>query len=366
MLKTPLYQEHINLNAKMVPFAGYEMPVSYKGLKEEHLNTRKNIGLFDVSHMGEFRVTGPEALNFLQYVTSNDVSNLGAGEAQYSLMLNENAGVVDDLIIYCVEENKNYFLCVNASNQDKDFKWLSEKNTFDCKLTNEGEAWSQIAVQGPKAFELLKKIMGPEVALIKSFNFREFHIEGFNQPVIFAATGYTGEAGGEIFVKNEEAVKLWQKLVTEGQPLGAMAVGLGARDTLRLEMKYPLHGQELTEERNVFGAGLGWVVKADKESFIGKEAYLKAKSEGATSKLVCFKLEESGIPRSKYKLNNKAGEVIGEVTSGTYSPCLELGIGIGYVATDHADIGAEIFVQIRNKSVKAKIIKPPFVIKKPA
>ncbi len=359
--KTPLYQSHVDLGAKMVPFAGYEMPVSYKGLREEHNNTRSNVGLFDVSHMGEFRVVGPQSLEFLQYVTTNDVAKLKKGEAQYSLLLNEKAGVVDDLIIYCVEENKNYFLCVNASNADKDFKWLTKLNTYDCELTNEGDEWSQIAVQGPKAFSLLEAIYGSAISKLKPFNFDNFEAEGIS--IIFAATGYTGEPGGEIFVKNNDAKKLWDLLLDKGQQYGVAPVGLGARDTLRMEMRYALHGQEISEERLIVGAGLGWVIKHQKGDFIGKQAYVNAKEKGAIEKLSCFKLKEPGIPRAGYKLINEAKEVIGEVTSGTLSPTLNVGIGIGYIAADQAVVGNEIFVQIRNKSVKAIVVKPPFIEK---
>lgn len=359
--KTPLYEMHISLGAKMVPFAGYEMPVTYKGLREEHNNTRANVGLFDVSHMGEFRVTGPQSLEFLQYVTTNDVSKLISGEAQYSLLLNEAAGVVDDLIIYCVEENKNYFLCVNASNAEKDFEWLKKLNTFDCELVDEGGDWSQIAVQGPKAFDLLSEIFGAEITQLKPFTFRNFNADGMD--VIFAATGYTGEKGGEIFVKNNEAQKLWSALMEKGLPFGVTPVGLGARDTLRMEMRYPLHGQEISDDRCIIGAGLGWVVKPQKGDFMGKKAYVDAKEKGASQKLTCFKLLAPGIPRTGYKLINEAQEMIGEVTSGTLSPTLNKGIGIGYLDKDYTDVGHEIFVQIRNKSVKAIVVKPPFIEK---
>mgnify|MGYP001096603153 CR=1 FL=1 len=357
MKRTALYDEHIKLNARMVEFAGWEMPVQYKGLIEEHLNVRKNVGLFDVSHMGEVFFRGENALKTLQWLTTNDVSKLNDGQAQYSLLPNPNGGLVDDIIVYCLKKNSEYLVCVNASNADKDYEWMT-KNNKGAEITNESDKWSQIAVQGPKAMELLSKIFGSQIEQLPSFNCQYFLFG--NVQVLVAATGYTGEKGVEIFVPNAQAPKLWQELLKQGESLGVQAIGLGARDTLRTEMKYSLYGNEIDDQSNPIEAGLGWVVKFDKGDFIGREKMLKVKEEGPTKKLVGFKLLDRGIPRHGYKLFSESGEEIGCVTSGTMSPSLDESIGIGYVKENFSSLGSQFLVEIRNRKVKAQVVKTPF------
>jgi aminomethyltransferase len=355
---TPLREVHEKLGAKMVPFAGWYMPVTYEGLKEEHQSCRTGVGLFDVSHMGEIRVTGPKALETLQWTTTNDVSKLEAGQAHYTLYPNEQGGIVDDLIIYCIKPNEEYFLCVNASNVDKDFAYM-QKNNKGATLTNESAQWSQIAVQGPNAIELLGRVISPEIAAMSSFTHREFTFGGAKVRV--ARTGYTGEDGAEVFVPNAQAVPLWNALMEKGGDLGTKPVGLGARDTLRTEMKYSLYGNEIDDTTNPYEAGLGWVVKPAKKDFVGKSAMLAAKEKGITKKLVGFTLAERGIPRQGYSLLSFDNKQIGRVTSGTLSPSLNASIGIGYVDSAFAELGSEFNVEIRGRSAKARVVATPFV-----
>lgn len=359
--RTPLYEEHIKLGARMVDFAGWDMPVQYVGLVEEHKNVRSNVGLFDVSHMGEIFFRGPDALQTLQYLTTNDVSKLKKSQAQYTLLPNAEGGIVDDIIIYCLEENQEYLVCANASNVDKDFEWMRKHNK-GAQIENESENWGQIAIQGPKAFSLLTKIFGNEVNDIKPFHCEKFNFE--DSKVIIAHTGYTGEKGVEVFVPRSKTVLLWQKLLQEGAADDVQAIGLGARDTLRLEMKYSLYGHEITDETSPIEAGLGWVVKFDKGDFIGREKMLAVKEAGPKRKLIGFKLLERGIPRGDYKLFSTEGKEIGFVTSGTMSPSLDEPIGIGYVETSLSAIGTQIMVEIRNRKVKAEVVKTPFIDKK--
>jgi aminomethyltransferase len=357
--RTPLYGEHIKLDARMVDFAGWEMPVQYAGLKEEHHCVRNNVGLFDVSHMGEVFVRGENALKTLQWLTSNDVSKLKKGQAQYSLLPNHDGGIVDDIIVYCLEEKNEYLVCVNASNADKDFDWM-KKNNKGAHLVNESANWSQIAVQGPKALPLLEKIF-PNIQ-----NLAPFHCEYFDYQstkVLIAATGYTGEKGVEIFVPNSKASLLWQELLTKGKEFGVQPIGLGARDTLRTEMKYSLYGNEINDLTSPIEAGLGWVVKLDKGDFIGREKIQKVKEEGVKRKLVGFKMLDRGIPRHDYKLFSLENEEVGIVTSGTMSPTLDEAIGIGYLREDLSKVDSQFFIEIRSRKVKARVVQTPFVKK---
>lgn len=354
--KTPLHDVHVNMGAKMVDFAGWAMPVTYKGLKEEHLHVRSQIGAFDVSHMGEIWVEGDKALETLQWTTTNNVAKLKKGEAQYSLFPNSHGGIVDDLIVYCVEPGVKYLLCVNASNADKDFAYL-QKNNRGAKLTNVSDDWGQIAIQGPKAMELVAEIVGPQIKDLPSFNFTPWVFAGATCYV--ARTGYTGEDGVEIFVPANKTVELWQEFFKKGgdriQP-----IGLGARDTLRMEKKLSLYGQEITDETNPYEAALGWVVKPKDKEFLGRDAMLKYKENGLKRKLVGLEVLGRGIARSHYKVFSFDKKEMGEVTSGTLSPSTNKAIAIAYVAADKADIGTDVFVEIRDKLIEAKVVATPF------
>lgn len=355
---TVLRPVHERLGAKMVDFAGWYMPVQYEGLKEEHLVVRSAVGLFDVSHMGEFRVRGPKALETLQWITTNDVAVLRAGQAQYSLFPNSEGGIVDDLFVYCIEPGADYLLCVNAANIGKDFAFVTANNR-GADIRDESGGWSQIAVQGPKALELLSRVLSPEVRDMAINAHREFPFRGAQ--VRFARTGYTGEAGGEIFVPNSQAIALWNELMERGSDLGVKPIGLGARDTLRTEMKYSLYGHEIDDATNPFEAGLGWVVKAAKKDFLGKGAMLAAKEAGLKRKLIGFTLTERGIPRQGYALLSFDNKEIGRVTSGTLSPSLNVSIGIGYMDSAFSEVGTEFNVDIRGRGVRAKVVPTPFV-----
>lgn len=355
---TALCSIHEKLGAKMVDFAGWYMPVQYEGLKEEHQNCRTNVGLFDVSHMGEFRVRGPKSLETLEWITTNDVARLKAGEAQYSLFPNATGGIVDDLFIYCVKPGEDYLLCVNAANVDKDFAFVTANNR-GAEITNESSQWSQIAVQGPKALELLNRVLSPEIGKMPVNTHRVFPFAG--STVIVARTGYTGEIGGEVFVPNDKAAALWTAFMEKGQDLGVKPVGLGARDTLRTEMKYSLYGHEIDDTTNPYEAGLGWVVKPAKKDFIGKAPILAVKEAGLKRKLVGFTLADRGIPRQGYRLLSFDNKEIGRVTSGTLSPSLNQSIGIGYIDSAFAEIGSEFNVDIRGRGAKARVVQTPFV-----
>lgn len=355
---TPLRAEHERLGGRMVPFAGWWMPVQYKGVIEEHQCVRTNVGLFDVSHMGEIRVRGAKALSTLQRVTTNDVSRLQAGQAQYSLFPNHYGGIVDDLIVYCLAPGKDYLLCVNAANTDKDWQFIREENA-GAELENESGLWSQIAVQGPKAMALLRKLLGTEIETIATFHFREVLFQG--KTVLVARTGYTGEDGAEIFVPNDKAVALWSALMDAGAEFGVQPIGLGARDTLRTEMKYSLYGHEIDDTTNPYAAGLAWVVKPATNDFVGKTAMLARKEQGLARKLIGFKLVDKGIPRQGYSLFSFDNQEIGKVTSGTMSPTLSLPIGIAWVDAAYAQVGTEFAVDIRGRKVKAQVVPTPFV-----
>lgn len=360
--ETKLRKTHESHGAKMVPFAGWFMPVQYKGLKEEHLAVREHVGLFDVSHMGEIRVKGPKSLETLQWITTNDVSKLKAGDAQYSLFPNEQGGIVDDLFIYCMTPGEDYLLCVNASNADKDFAYVVANNR-GADVKNESNDWSQIAVQGPKAMTLLKRVFGEDVGGVPRNGHREFKFGSKN--VILARTGYTGEDGAEIFVVNADAADLWQSLMMKGEDLGVQPIGLGARDTLRTEMKYSLYGNEIDDATNPYEAGLGWVVKPSAKDFIGKAKIVAAKAGGLKQKLVGFVLEDRGIPRQGFTVHSGPDSFdtnkIGRVTSGTLSPSSGLPIGIAYVDVAYSEVGKEFYLDIRGRGAKARVVATPFV-----
>lgn len=356
---TVLKETHERHGAKMVPFAGWFMPVQYKGLKEEHTCVRENVGLFDVSHMGEIRVSGPKSLETLQWITTNDVSKLQAGQAQYNLFPNEEGGLVDDLFIYCVKPGEDYLLCVNASNADKDFAHVV-KNNRGATVTNESNDWSQIAIQGPKAMELMTRVLGAEVPSVARNEHREFKFEKGN--VILARTGYTGEDGAEIFVRNDQAVSLWNALMEKGGDLGVQPIGLGARDTLRTEMKYSLYGNEIDDTTNPYEAGLGWVIKPAAKDFIGKAKIVGAKEQGLKQKLVGLQLMDRGIPRQGFTVHSPVdSKLIGRVTSGTLSPTSNLPVGIAYIDAEFAAVGTEVNLDVRGRMAKAKVVPTPFV-----
>lgn len=355
--KIALNDVHEALGAKMVPFAGYNMPVRYSSDLEEHRTVREAVGIFDVSHMGEFLVKGPEALDLIQRVTSNDASKLVPGKIQYSCLPNENGGIVDDLLVYCLAENE-YMLVVNASNIEKDWNWVSKFNTKGATLENISDEMSLFAVQGPKAADALQSLTSLDLHNMTYYTFDKGAFAGVPD-VIVSATGYTGAGGFEIYVPNSGARAVWDKIMEAGKAFGIKPIGLGARDTLRLEMGFCLYGNDITDTTSPLEAGLGWVTKFTKD--FTNAAGLKAqKEEGVSRKLVGFEMLEQGIPRAHYEIANAEGETIGEVTSGTQSPMLNKGIGLGYVKTEFAAPGTEIFIKIRNKAVKAGVVKPPF------
>lgn len=355
---TPLKDEHIALGAKMVDFAGWFMPVQYAGLREEHVSCREKVGLFDVSHMGEVRIRGPKALATVEWLTTNFAGRLENGQAQYSLLPNANGGLVDDVIVYCLEKGTDYLICVNASNTEKDFEWMV-KNNRGAEITNESAQWGQIAVQGPQAMALASRVLGKAVLEIPVFEFRKMSFSGGE--VLIARTGYTGEDGVEIFVPSGLTVALWRALLDQGRDLGVAPVGLGARDTLRTEMKFPLYGHEIDDITNPYAAGLGWVIKPDKKDFIGREKIVSAKEAGLPRKLIGFKVRDRAIARQGYKLFSFDNKEIGLVTSGTPSPTLNENIGIAYVDKDFAAEGQRFHVDIRGRRIEVEVVPTPFV-----
>lgn len=357
--KTALFDKHVSLGAKMVPFAGFEMPVQYSGVTEEHFAVREKVGIFDVSHMGQFFVEGPSAKDLLQYVTTNNVDALEDGKAQYSCLPNGNGGIVDDLIIYKMEDEK-YFVVVNASNIEKDWNHISKYNEkFGAELTNASDEMSLIAIQGPKATETLQKLTDTQLSDIPYYHFTVGTVAGVSD-VIISNTGYTGSGGFEVYFKNESAEKIWDLLTEAGQEFGLIPCGLASRDTLRLEKGFCLYGNDIDDTTSPLEAGLGWITKFDKD-FVDKEFLAKQKEEGVTRKLVGFEMQERAIPRHDYLVVDADGNEIGKVTSGTMSPMKSVGIGMAYVAKPHFKTGSEIFIQIRNKNVPAKVVKLPFV-----
>lgn len=358
MKRTALFDKHVSLGAKIVPFAGFEMPVQYSGVTEEHFAVREKAGMFDVSHMGQFFIEGPGSKELLQKVTTNNVDALEDGKAQYSCLPNENGGIVDDLIVYKIADEK-YFVVVNASNIDKDWNHISKYNTFGAKMTNASDDMSLIAIQGPKATEILQKLTDTQLADIPYYNFTIGAVAGV-QDVIISNTGYTGSGGFEIYFKNENAVKLWDALTEAGEEFGMIPCGLASRDTLRLEKGFCLYGNDIDDTTSPIEAGLGWITKFDKD-FVSKEVFAKQKEEGITRKLVGFEMQEKAIPRHDYEVVDAEGNVIGKVTSGTMSPMKKIGVGLAYIAKPHFKLGSDIFIRIRNKDIPAKVVKLPFV-----
>lgn len=356
--RIPLNDLHIKLGGKMVPFAGYNMPVRYSSDIEEHMTVRNAVGVFDVSHMGEFLVKGPDALDLIQRVTSNDASKLIDGQAQYSCLPNETGGIVDDLIVYKKKDN-DYMLVVNASNIDKDWNWISKFNTKGAELKNISDDICLFAVQGPKGVSTLQKLTKVDLSTIKYYHFAIGEFAGV-QDVIMSNTGYTGAGGFEIYVHKDYAEKVWHKIFEAGAEFGIKPIGLGARDTLRLEMGFCLYGNDIDDATSPLEGGLGWITKFTKD-FTNSSSIKKQKEEGVKKKLVGFKMVEKGIPRHDYQIKDAAGNVIGKVTSGTMSPMLGIGIGLGYVTTEHAAIGSEIFIDVRGRALKAEVSKTPLI-----
>ena len=357
MKKTALYKKHIELGAKMVPFAGYQMPVQYSGVTTEHLNVRENVGVFDVSHMGEFIVSGENALSLIQKVSSNDASKLFTGRAQYAYFPNDNGGVVDDLLIYMLSDDK-FLLVVNASNIEKDWNWINKQNDVGAELENISDKMSLLAIQGPKAEEMLQQLTNHNLSEIKFYHFTQGSIGGVEN-VIISATGYTGSGGFELYVNNNDAEKLWDAILSKGSSYDLSPAGLAARDTLRLEMGYCLYGNDIDDHTSPISAGLGWVTKFNK-TFINDQQLKDQKENGVDEKLVAFKLLERGIPRKDYKIVDESNIEIGRVTSGTMGPSVKLSIGLGYIKTKYANIGSSIYLRIRNKLISAEVVKLPF------
>jgi len=360
MLKTNFHQIHLGYHAKMAEFAGFDMPIEYSGIKDEHLTVRHGVGVFDVSHMGEIWVKGPKALDFLQRVTSNDVSVLQPGQAQYSCFPNGKGGIVDDLLVYFFSPEK-YLLVVNAANVEKDWNWLVSQNNIGVLLENTSDAISQLAVQGPKAVEVLQKLTAVNLAEIKYYTFTVGEMAGVKD-VIISATGYTGAGGFELYFHNKYAETMWNAIFEAGKDLGIKPIGLAARDTLRLEMGFCLYGNDIDDATSPIEAGLSWITKFnDHKEFIDKELLLKQKKQGTASRLCGFEMIDRGIPRHHYSITDASGKVIGRVTSGTQSPVLEKGIGMGYVPTELSRPGSEIYMEVRGKLLKAKVVKMPFI-----
>lgn len=357
MKDTALTKIHESLGAKMVPFAGYNMPVSYEGVNSEHETVRKAVGVFDVSHMGEFLITGPKALDLIQKVSSNDAAKLVDGQAQYSCLPNDEGGIVDDLIIYRLEAEK-YLLVVNASNIEKDWNWINLQNTMKAEVRDLSEEYSLLAIQGPKAAEAMQSLTSVDLSAIKFYTFKVSDFAGIPH-VIISATGYTGSGGFEIYCKNSEVAQVWKHVFEAGKDYGIKPIGLAARDTLRLEMGYCLYGNDINENTSPLEAGLGWVTKFTK-NFVNSENLKKQKEAGVTRKLIGFELVDRGIPRQGYEIVDSDGNQIGVVTSGTMGPSVNKGIGLGYVTIENSKPDTEIYIQIRKNAVAAKVVKTPF------
>ncbi|HET9055597.1 MAG TPA: glycine cleavage system aminomethyltransferase GcvT [Chitinophagaceae bacterium] len=360
MKNTPFTHKHIALGAKMAEFAGYNMPISYSGINDEHTTVRNNAGVFDVSHMGEFILKGPDALDLIQRVTSNDASKLTNGKAQYSCLPNKEGGIVDDLLVYCIEENKVYMLVVNASNIEKDWNWISSFNSKNVEMHNISDKTCLLAVQGPNATKILQPLTEVDILNLKYYTFVKGKFAGVDN-VLISATGYTGAGGVEIYFENKEGVadKIWDAIFEVGKTQGIKPIGLGARDTLRLEMGYCLYGNDIDDSTSPLEAGLGWVTKFNKD-FTAKHIFEKQKAEGTKQKLIGFEMIDKGIPRHNYEIKDASGNKIGRVTSGTQAPSLQKAIGLGYVNVGHSTIGSEIFISVRDKLLKAKVAAFPF------
>jgi aminomethyltransferase len=360
MKRTVFLDTHKSFGARVVEFAGFMMPVEYSGVTDEHLTVRNNVGVFDVSHMGEIWVKGPKALALIQKVTSNDASKLTVGKAQYSCLPNGKGGIVDDILVYKFEEEK-YMLVVNASNVEKDWNWISQQNTLGAELENASDKISQLAIQGPNAIKVLQKLTAVDLSSIPYYSFTTGSFAGIDE-VIISNTGYTGAGGFELYFYNEVGVKIWNAIFEAGKEFGIKPIGLAARDTLRLEMGFCLYGNDIDDTTAPIEAGLGWITKfADGKDFIDREYNFNLKTYGTERKLVGFEMQEKAIPRHGYDIVNEKGENIGVVTSGTMSPVLKAGIGLGYVKTGFEATGSDIYISIRNKNVKAKVVKLPFI-----
>ena len=357
MKNTALTHIHEALGAKLVPFAGYNMPVQYEGINVEHETVRNGVGVFDVSHMGEFLITGPNALELIQKVCSNDASKLVDGQAQYSCLPNEDGGIVDDLIIYRLNSEK-YLLVVNASNIDKDWDWIGKHNSMKAEMKNLSEDFSLLAIQGPKAAKAMQSLTSIDLENMKYYTFEVADFAGIEH-VIISATGYTGSGGFEIYCKNSEVEQVWNKVMEAGEAEGIKPIGLAARDTLRLEMGFCLYGNDIDDSTSPLEAGLGWITKFTKD-FTNSQNLKKQKEDGVTKKLVGFELTEKGIPRHDYDIVDADDKKIGVVTSGTMSPSLKKGIGLGYVPTEYSKVGTTIYIAIRKKSIPATVVKLPF------
>ncbi len=362
MKNTPFTDKHIALGAKMAEFAGYNMPISYSGINDEHHTVRNSLGVFDVSHMGEFILKGPNALDLIQRVTSNDASKLDvAGKAQYSCLPNAEGGIVDDLLVYCIEPNNVYMLVVNASNIEKDWNWISKHNTKDVEMHNISDKTGLLAVQGPKAVECMQELTDMNLVDLKYYTFVKGTFAGVEN-VVVSATGYTGAGGVEIYFEDENGAgdKIWEEVFRVGTPKGMKPVGLGARDTLRLEMGFCLYGNDIDDTTSPLEAGLGWITKLKKDDFVAKDILVAQKAEGIKRKLVGFEMVDKGIPRHGYKIQDGEGNEIGHVTSGTQSPSLSKAVGLGYVTKPNNVEGTEVNIMIRDKAVRAKVVKIPF------
>ena len=357
MKNTALTHVHKALGAKLVPFAGYMMPVQYEGVNIEHETVRNSVGVFDVSHMGEFLITGPNALSLIQKVCSNDAAKLFDGKAQYSCIPNDSGGIVDDLIIYRLNEEK-YLLVVNASNIQKDWDWISSHNDMNAEMKNLSDDFSLLAIQGPKAAEAMQSLTSVDLENMKYYTFEVADFAGIEH-VIISATGYTGSGGFEVYCKNSEVEQVWNKVIEAGSDYGIKPIGLAARDTLRLEMGFCLYGNDINDSTSPIEAGLGWITKFSKE-FTNSENLKKQKDHGTERKLVAFELDDRGIPRHDYDIVDSNGKKIGIVTSGTMSPTLKKGIGLGYVPSVFTDVGSKIFIQVRKKAIPATVVKLPF------
>lgn len=357
MKDTTLKHIHESLGAKMLPFAGYNMPIQYEGVNAEHETVRNGVGVFDVSHMGEFFLSGPNALDLIQKITSNDASALTAGRAQYSCLPNADGGIVDDLIVYKMNDQQ-YMLVVNASNIDKDWDWIAKHNDLGVTLENKSDEYSLLAIQGPKAVEAMQPLSSLDLAAIPYYHFTVGNFAGFDD-IIISATGYTGSGGFEIYCKNNQVETIWNKVFEAGKAFGIKPIGLAARDTLRLEMGFCLYGNDIDDTTSPLEAGLGWITKFTKE-FTNSKNLKKQKEDGVKRKLVAFEMQERSVPRHGYEIVDADGNSIGAVTSGTMSPSMNKGIGLGYVKTANSAVDGEIFIRIRKNDVPAKVVKLPF------
>ncbi len=360
MKNTPFTAYHIALGAKMAEFAGFNMPISYTGINDEHAAVRKNVGVFDVSHMGEFLLRGPQALDLIQRITTNDAAKLTNGKAQYSCMPNDNGGIVDDLLVYCVEENNVYMLVVNAGNIDKDWSWITKHNTQNVEMHNISAKTALLAIQGPSATKIIQSLTELDILNLKYYTFVKGKFAGIEN-VLISATGYTGAGGVEIYFEDKEndAQIIWDAIFKAGAEYSIKPIGLGARDTLRLEMGFCLYGNDIDDTTSPIEAGLGWITKFTKD-FTSRELFEQQKNNGVAKKLAGFEMIDKGIARHDYEITDESGLVIGKVTSGTQSPTLGKAIGMGYVEINHSKMGNDIFIKIRNQQIKARIVKIPF------